>query len=213
MGLPLGVLRCGYTSSDVEHPDRQRWEDAVVYAKEIRRSTKMVVIIDREGDSASLMERCLRGGRVDVLVRAMHNRICQTGKNYLGSSEAGVGWPDEMPIQRLSRRVKSGRVLNRDGRVALMEIRFSRVDLPCGVMTAIQIGDSDALEWFLLTSLPVRTFDEAKQVVEYYLLRWWIEDLFRVLKNGCKVEDLRLRSATKLHRAVTINMVMAWPAL
>jgi len=64
-GLPIGVIRCGYTSSNPsgEHPDRQHWEDAVddviECAKEIRRSTKMVVIIDREGDSASLMERCL----------------------------------------------------------------------------------------------------------------------------------------------------------
>ena len=222
-GLPLGVLRCGDTPSDpdVDHPDRQRWEDAVddvvVCAKEIRRSTKMVVIIDREGDSASLMERCLRSGRVDVLVRAMHNRNLPDGKKLFGKLRGleSVG-KVEMPIQRLSRRVKSGRVLHegRDGRVALMEIRFCRVDLPCGVMTAIQIGEmdraSDALEWFLLTSLPVTTFDEAKQVVDYYLLRWRIEDLFRVLKHGCKVEDLRMRSATKLHRAVTINMVIAW---
>jgi len=95
-----------------------------------------------------------------------------------------------------------------------MEIRYGLVDLPCGSMTAIQIGEmdraSDALEWFLLTSLPINSLEEAKQIVKYYLLRWRIEDLFRVLKNGCRVEDLRLRSAVQLHRAVTIHMVIAW---
>ena len=78
-----------------------------------------------------------------------------------------------------------------------MEIRYGLVDLPCGSMTAIQIGEMDrnsnALEWFLLTSLPVHTLKDAKEIVKYYLLRWRIKDLFRVLKNGCKVEDLRLR--------------------
>ncbi len=54
-GLPLGVLRNGFAPSDpdVEHPNRQRWldavDDVVECAKEIRRSTRMVVVIEREG--------------------------------------------------------------------------------------------------------------------------------------------------------------------
>lgn len=222
-GLPIGVLRCGYTPSNPmgQHPDRQRWEDAVddviECAREIRRSTKMVVIIDREGDSASLMGRCLRSQRVDVLVRAKHNRNLPDGKKLFKTlRDMAPAGQIEFSVQRLSRQVKSGRVVHegRDGKESLMEIRYGLVDLPCGSMTAIQIGemdqDSNALEWFLLTSLPVHTLKDAKEIVKYYLLRWRIEDLFRILKNGCKVEDLRLRSAVQLHRAVTIHMVIAW---
>ncbi len=225
-GLPLGVLRCGYRPSDPssKFPDRQRWEDAVddvvECAKDVRRSTRMVVVIDREGDSAPLMERCLRSQRVDVLVRAKHDRVLPNGKKLFGlvrglksSGEIAV------PVQRLSRRVKSGRVLNegREGRDACMEVRFCAVELPCGPMNAVQIREthrsSGALEWILLTSLPVNTFEEAKQIVQYYLLRWRIEDIFRVLKGGCKVEELRMQSARALHRAVTLYMVIAWRLL
>ena len=222
-GLPLGVLRCGYRPSDPSSafPDRQRWADAVddvvACAKAVRRSTQMVVVMDREGDSTALMERCLRSQRVDVLVRAKHDRVLPNGKKLFGLLQGLESSGEvEVPIQRLSRRVKSGRVPHegREGRDAAMEVRFCAVALPCGRMTAVQIRETDrssgALEWTLLTSLPVNTLEEAKQVVEYYLLRWRIEDTFRVLKSGCKVEELRMQSARALHRAVTIYMVIAW---
>ena len=48
------------------------------------------------------------------------------------------------------------------------------------------------------------------QLVGYYKLRWRMEDTFRVLKSGCKVEKLRMKKAKSLHRAITIHMVTAW---
>jgi len=125
----------------------------------------------------------------------------------------------DVPISKLSRRVKSGRILHegREARMAAMSLRFKRVDLPCGQMTAIHVREqdrrSDALEWFLLTSLEVESFDDAKTIVKYYLQRWRIEDFFRVLKGGCNRENFRLRSARKLHRAIAIHSVIAWRLL
>ena len=43
-----------------------------------------------------------------------------------------------------------------------------------------------------------------------YPLRWRIEDYFRILKSGCRIEDLQHRTAERLQRAVAINMVIAW---
>ena len=37
-----------------------------------------------------------------------------------------------------------------------------------------------------------------------------IEDYFRVLKSGCKVEELQHHSAERLQRAIAIKMVVAW---
>ena len=225
-GLPLGVLRCGYGPSDPSgaHPNRQRWidavEDVVACAKGIRRSTRMVVVIDREGDSAHVMERCLRGQRVEVLVRAQHERNLPNGKKlFAWLHQRKAAGRIEVPIERLSQRSKSGRVLHkgREGRIACMEVRFVSVELSWGPMTAIEVRElhrgSDALKWILLTSLPVTTFEEAQTVVGYYLQRWRAEDLFRVLKSGCKAEELRMNPAVKLHRAVTIYTVIAWRLL
>ena len=67
-----------------------------------------------------------------------------------------------------------------------------------------------AVEWFLLTSLDVDSTETAVAVIGYYLRRWRIEDLFRVLKSGCRVEHLAFHTADRLQRAVTINTVIAW---
>ena len=66
------------------------------------------------------------------------------------------------------------------------------------------------MQWFLLTSLPVGDFDAACEVVAFYLQRWRIEDFFRVLKSGCRVEHLAFRTADRLGRAIAINSVIAW---
>ena len=47
-------------------------------------------------------------------------------------------------------------------------------------------------------------------MLDYYLKRWRIEDFFRVLKSGCKVESMALRTALRLERGITIWCVVAW---
>ena len=69
---------------------------------------------------------------------------------------------------------------------------------------------SEALEWFLLTTLEIRSLADAQQVLEWYRLRWRIEDWHRILKSGCKVEYLGYRRRECIERAVTIKTFIAW---
>ena len=71
-------------------------------------------------------------------------------------------------------------------------------------------ADEDPLRWFLLTTRKVRTASQAGEVVGFYLQRWRVEDFFRVLKSGCRVEFLLFRTAERLQRAIAINAVIAW---
>jgi hypothetical protein len=132
----------------------------------------------------------------------------------------------EVAIQRLSRREKSGRVKHkgRAGRIAQMEVRYRTVMLPPTrgqqggpvKVTAIHVGEADppegqkAIQWYLLTTREVTSVAQAVTMVDYYMLRWRVEDGFRILKSVCKVQELRLQKADSLHLAITINMVMAW---
>ena len=59
-------------------------------------------------------------------------------------------------------------------------------------------------------SARVATQRQAEQVLEWYGLRWRIEDWHRVLKTGCKVQQLAHRRAERIERAVTINALIAW---
>ena len=70
--------------------------------------------------------------------------------------------------------------------------------------------DEEPVQWFLLTTVKVKTEQEAAEVVGFYLQRWRVEDFFRVLKSGCRVEFLLFRTADRLQRAIAINAVIAW---
>ena len=70
--------------------------------------------------------------------------------------------------------------------------------------------NEEAIQWFLLTSLPINTPGDAAEIIAFYLQRWRVEDFFRVLKSGCRVEYLAFHTADRLQRAIAINSVIAW---
>ncbi len=67
----------------------------------------------------------------------------------------------------------------------------------------------EALEWFLLTTLPVTSLADAERVLRWYRLRWRIEDWHRILQSGCQTESLGHRASQRIRRAVTIKAVIA----
>ena len=71
-------------------------------------------------------------------------------------------------------------------------------------------ADADPIRWLLFTTLPAKTLEDYRTVVEYCARHWRIEDWHRILKSGCKVEEQENRSADRLARAVAINLVIAW---
>lgn len=71
-------------------------------------------------------------------------------------------------------------------------------------------ADTKPLEWFLITTIDIKSVEDAINCVEWYIKRWRIEDWHRVLKSGCKTEDLAHKTADRLRRAIAINLVVAW---
>ena len=71
-------------------------------------------------------------------------------------------------------------------------------------------GGEKAIEWFLLTTIDIKTKEDALECIRWYCLRWRIEDWHRVLKSGCGVEGLAHKTAERLKRAIAINLVIAW---
>jgi hypothetical protein len=70
--------------------------------------------------------------------------------------------------------------------------------------------NTTAVEWFLLTTIDIPSPEAAEQCLRWYCLRWRIEDWHRVLKSGCRIEDLAHETAERLRRAIAINLVIAW---
>ena len=75
-----------------------------------------------------------------------------------------------------------------------------------------------AVEWFLLTTVPIDSAEDAVECLRWYCfgarvesaLRRRIEDWHRVLKSGCGIEQVTHRTAERIRRALAISMVVAW---
>jgi hypothetical protein len=56
----------------------------------------------------------------------------------------------------------------------------------------------EALEWILLSSLPVTNLAEAHERTEWYGCRWLCEDFHQCLKTGCQIERSQLNDRADL---------------
>ena len=197
--------------------------------------TRVVCTMDREADFLDLfIERREHAPQVDLLVRAKVDRVL--GKDttpdghqvsrrlfdQVRSSPARATCTIE--VNRLSARVKASKQARKNpraSRVADTTLRYQSVELPCPGAAPVKLWvvhareehpppDAEPLEWFVLTTLRVTSTADAQRVLQWYALRWRIEDYFRILKSGCKVEELQHHTAERLERAIAIKMVVGW---
>lgn len=70
-------------------------------------------------------------------------------------------------------------------------------------------ADAEALEWIVLTNYPVKTFEDACQVIDWYSRRWIIEEYHKALKSGCGIETLQFTSEDRLQPAIALLSVVA----
>jgi hypothetical protein len=62
----------------------------------------------------------------------------------------------------------------------------------------------------LLTTVKVSNFEEARERLRWYALRWGIEVYHRTIKSGCRIQDRRLNNADRLEACLAIDLVVAW---
>ena len=238
-GLPLGVARMefdapnGAAEKDRLIPERKtgRWlrglDDCAEMAERLT-DTQVIAVMDREADVFALFERAARLPRVEVLLRAKHDRVLQDGtKPFDAMRKEPIRDQASLTVERWSaRRAGDGRKEKplRAARDATLELRWRRFDLANPLnrvqttpTTLVHVRESGTpadggapLEWFLLTSLPVDSGQDARRILQRYRLRRRIEDWRRVLKSGCKVEDVADLSRQLQERAITVNAVTAW---
>jgi len=86
-----------------------------------------------------------------------------------------------------------------------------RENVELQVVRAIELGPlKKPLEWLLFTTVPVKTFEDARAVLHAYTMRWRIEEFHRTWKRGlCNVENSQLRSAQAVIKWATILAAVA----
>jgi hypothetical protein len=219
----------------VEEKETYRWLQALKATEKALPNTRVVTVCDREADVYDLFKLSHQLD-TDVLVRASQNRTVNrksryAEKNVLKLWEYMLQQPEAGTYEiHLPKRAKTKHTSAREARSATVSVRFAplclnpprnnpkhkKEALPNINMHAVYVLESnppegeEAIEWMLLTSLPVHSFDEACEKVRWYCLWWRIEMYFKVLKSGFRVEDCRLNHAERLIRYLIVMSIVAW---
>ena len=229
-GVPLGLLAQkrwirdiaefgkrrmkGKEKRTMEEKESNRWlttvRDIKVYIPKVR---QVVVIGDRESDLYELFAM-QRPQNINLLVRAKHNRYLWGTDKRLFTKVLNEPPAGEYTIfvrrtvHRFLQKVKIGihhtsvtlASKNNRGAIRAWVVAAEEKEPPIGVKP---------IRWILLTTVPVTTFEKAKEVIDWYAKRWLIERFHYTLKSGCKIEELQLQEKTRLERALATYSTVA----
>lgn len=235
-GTPLGLLnvQCWVRDPDewgkkhqrhelpLEAKESVRWLrslEAVAQVQDQCPHTRLVSVGDREADIYELFVWAqAEPGRPALLVRAERDRVLAEGHGHLWEQVAGQPLAGNLEL-------KVPRRGSQPARQALVEIRYAQVDLqapqrkaqmPTVRLWAVLARETGApagiepVEWMLLSTLPVTSFESALEKLRWYAGRWGIEVFHRVLKSGCQIETRQLAGADRLESCLGIDLVVAW---
>jgi hypothetical protein len=211
----------------IEEKERYRWLEGYALACEVQQACPQTVVVsvaDCEGDIQEWFldaESRAPDERAEFLIRAKCNRRLAPGaaQQYL--------WEELQAARPLGRMTfKLSRQADRPSRrvtltVTARPVTFQGARRPGGRLPPVQVWavyakelkppkGEEPIEWLLLTSVPVAGFAGACTVVQWDRARWEIELFFRVLKQGCQIERLRLATDHRLLNAIAIYLIIAW---
>lgn len=206
-----------------EQRESHRWHECSQAAsKHFSSSQQVIRISDREADSYEYFAGCEALG-LDYVVRCQHNRslVGHTEKlhpfmahhaPHIGTVQLRISQLQRssgsvsLALHRAQVTIKSpeqrGRSNQRKGEDKVMNVVYA-VEMDQDQLRP----DQQALEWILLTSLPIDTLDQVIEVIQLYRLRWRIEEMFKVLKSDAlQAESTQLGSGRAIKNLITIGM-------
>jgi transposase-like protein/DDE family transposase len=176
---------------------------------------KTISVCDREADIYEyLFYKSENNQR--FIVRAGHNRkLAEIDENLIDAFKNApkLGTYDLFISQKSGRKARTTKI---DVHSCSVEIRKPKdadgEPLKVNMVVAIEAkpeNSQEAISWVLLTMEPVRSYEEAKQIISYYAMRWRIEEFHKAWKTGAGAERQRMQSADNLERMLVILSFVA----
>ena len=231
--LQIWARPFGQRAAQFEQAESERWLRGFERACELGRlcpGTRVISVCDREADNWELFERqAERSAEAGLLVRASRGRERKARGELQGLELVQDLWQRIEPLPPLVtgrplRIAARGGKHARQQRDTTTEIRIDRIEMlppkevsgsgPLSVIAA-QVRDSkpppddDQYEWMLVSSEGRPEAAHARRLVGYYETRWCIEEFFRLLKSGLRIEDRRLQTFDSLTKAMVFDAVTA----
>lgn len=207
----------------IEEKESLRWLEGyrrVCDLQSVLPQTRLVYVADRDSDLFELFEEG-QMGEAAWLIRAIQDRKLSDGRHlWQAIQEAEAVGTLEFDLAAVAGRPARHVVQTlRTARLKLKPPYRPDKKLPEVEVTAILAWEEsppkgvEPIQWLLLTNLPVENAQEAEERIRWYVCRWQIEVYFRILKTGCKVEELQLQTRDRLEVALAFYMIIAWRVL
>jgi len=198
-----------------------RWEQAVEAIGTPPEGVRWVHVADRESDVYPFLQR-VQAVKADFCIRVVQDRRLQE-------------WEPDMPVYLMDvvhqlgvQGYRSITVPAKPGqpqRKACLAVGWQQVNLrqprnTPGFETTLSAWvirtwelnppeNVDALEWILLTSVPVKTLADALERIDWYACRPIVEEYHKCLKTGCAIERSQLRRGQRLQCLVAFLSILA----
>ena len=242
-GVPLGVLHQQVWARDIaqlgkkhqrhkkpiQDKESQRWLTALDATQSVIPSEIVVVTVaDREADIYELF-MLPRRPKSEFLIRANHDRTVKSTLEHQQLERLQQAIRQVHPCGQLTLEVR--RHPEREARFATLTLRATTLELqppathlerqrlqPLRLQVILAEEENPPsgikpVSWLLLTTLAVTCFEDVVQCLRWYSYRWLIERYHYVLKSGCRLEQLQLESADRIHRALATYTIVAWRLL
>ncbi|GAC1353147.1 MAG: IS4 family transposase [Polyangiales bacterium] len=226
--------------SRLDDRESSRWGAQVIETnKRFEGTTEVIHVMDREGDFFTLLGQ-LVGDQNRFVIRASHDRVarvveCEGGEGgekmrVISKRAEGVAMRTVSISSRKAKPQPGRRFKAREQREVKLAFGAERIELRCPSYLKSQYAawiavnlvrvweldppqDVEPVEWLLYTSEPIETPEQVATIVDHYRARWLIEEYFKALKQGCRMEERQLESYAALQRFLAICLPTAWQLL
>ena len=218
-------------STPLEEKESYRWIRGCEKSGEVLAQVPEVTFVqDREGDCYDTFVRIPEQGR-HLLIRSRYDRSIITPEGEEGKLRAYL---KSQPLAG-TYQFEVADTHKRTAHTALMELRYTALSIKKGESAAYQAAypptrdirvvyakerpetvppGEEPIEWYLLTTHQVESFEDARRMIYWYTLRWLIEEFFRLLKKkGFQLEEAELETGHGLRKLGIMTMDAATRAM
>lgn len=221
----LGIRKAKRKDLPIEAKESYRWLQQLellqdTFAQDTQ--TTFIEVCDREGDIYEVLE-CQQYAHIQYLIRARGDRIEQESQLAIrpallnshpkaqGTFEVDILDSDPAKRRKAHLEVRYATFTLRPNTSSKAKAKRQAIDLQ--VVWAREIDAPPQvpkpIDWLLFTTLPVDSLPKALQIVQYYKLRWRVEQFHYVLKAGCKIEELQFKEPQSLENAIALYSLLA----
>jgi hypothetical protein len=206
-----------------EDKESYRWYEGMKDVNDVlEEQVQKIHIADREADIYELFFHAFEPN-TDLLIRARHNRSLKNGSHLwdnIAQHEAAATVTLDIPDKTGKKKLQV-KAQVKYHEVEILRPSTNKNSYDSVMLTAIEIkeknnggkNEEELLHWKLLTTLEVKSVQDVLQYVKWYTYRWLIERFHYVLKSGTKIEELQLKDASSLQKAIAVYSMAAFKVM